>query len=145
LGLQIIKYKASDEWLGLVVDELIETFETCRRLDRLRSGIMAGGAEAVHFAAPAYEVYIGVRTLATYAIMRKRYHFLEKILPRFVRGFTLDNLSPVYIPLTFWPFSGTLGLPDVREGRNLTLWNARIHSAWPRYFGTIERFLAAAA
>jgi len=86
-----------------------------------------------------------VRALATYAVMRKRFHFLRRILPRFVRGFTLDNLSQVFVPLVFWPFSGGLGLPDMRGGRNRTLWNERIQGAWVPFFGTPENFLAAAS
>jgi hypothetical protein len=53
LGLHVIKYDASDEWLGLIVDTLIDTFETSRRLDRLRSGLLGANREVVSFARPA--------------------------------------------------------------------------------------------
>jgi hypothetical protein len=56
----------------------------------------------------------------------------------------MDSTSQVYVPLLFWPFSGVPGLPDMRQGRNETLWNEHIHKAWGQYFGTLEKFLAAA-
>ena len=145
LGLQVIKYDASAEWVGLVMVQLIETFEASRLLERLKSGRLASKPNAVAFAKPAYEVYIGARALATYAVLRRRFRFLKEVLPRFVRVFTGDNLSKAYVPLVFWPFSGLLGLPDMREGRNQTFWNERIHGAWGVYFGTFEKFLAAAS
>jgi hypothetical protein len=145
LGMQIIKYDASPEWLSLVVEALIETFETCRRLDRLKSSVISANSRALNFSRPAYEVYIGIRTLATYAFMRKRTKYLKEILPRFVRLLTQDNSAQAYVPILFWPFSGRLEFPDMRGGRNLTLWNERIQSAWGSYFGTFEKFLNAAS
>jgi hypothetical protein len=144
LGLQVIKYDAPDLWLGLIVDTLIDTFETCRRLDRLRSGLPGATRAVLPFTRPAYEVYVGVRTLATYAVARRRFAFLAKILPKLVRFFTLDNLSPVLVPIVFWPFAGSLQLPDMRGGRNRTLWAERIESAWASYFGTPDKVLSAA-
>jgi hypothetical protein len=145
VGLQIIKYDAARESFDLVFDGLVETFEACRRLDRLKSSVVAANPNALLFARPAYEVYIAVRVLATYAVRRKRWHFLKGIIPRFVRAFTVDNLSQIQIPIVFWPFSSGLELPDMREGRNWTLWNERVKSAWVPYFGAAEEFLSAAA
>jgi hypothetical protein len=144
LGLQVIKFEAPDLWLGLIVDTLIDTFETSRRLDRPRSGLPGATRTILPFTRPAYEAYVGVRTLATYAVARKRFPFLAKILPKLVRFFTLDNLSPVLVPIVFWPFAGALQLPDMRGGRNRTLWTERIGASWPSYFGTPEKFLSAA-
>jgi hypothetical protein len=101
LGLQVIKYDAPDLWLELIVDTLIDTFETSRRLDRLRSGLPGATRPVLPSARPAYEVYVGIRTLATYAVARRRFAYLAKILPRLVRFFTLDNLSPVLVPIVF--------------------------------------------
>jgi hypothetical protein len=144
LGLQVIKYDAPDLWLGLIVDTLIDTFEASRRLDRLRSGLPGATRAVLPFTKPAYEAYVGVRTLATYAVARKRFPFLAKILPKLVRFFTLDNLSPVLVPIVFWPFAGALHLPDKRGGRNRALWSERIESAWASYSGAPEKFFSAA-
>jgi hypothetical protein len=72
LGLQLVKYDAPDEWLGLVVDVMMDTFETSRRLDRLRSGIRGTSREVLPFARPAYEVYIGLRAVATYSVLQHK-------------------------------------------------------------------------
>jgi hypothetical protein len=144
LGLKVIKYDASLEWAGFTVNVLLESFEACRRMEQLSPRLIAVRTEAVPFARPAYDVYVGVRTIATYAVMRERFRFLKEVLPKYVRCFTMDSTSQVYVPLLFWPFSGVPGLPDMRQGRNETLWNEHIHKAWGQYFGTLEKFLAAA-
>jgi hypothetical protein len=146
LGLQVIKFDASIEWFSLVVDRLIEAFEGSREMEKmLAGGVMAQGAGTVPFARPAYDVYLGIRTLATYAVRRERFRFLKEILPRFVRFLTRGDSSQVRVPLVFWPFSGVAGLPDMRNGRNEALWKEHIHSAWGQYFGSFNIFLAAAS
>jgi len=75
--------------------------------------------------------------------MRKRYQFLPELLPRFVRGFTQENQWQVQVPILFWPFSG-IELPDMRDGRNQAFWRERVQGAWAPYFGTSDKFLAAA-
>lgn len=145
LGLQVIKYDASSEWFGSVVSELIEAFEACRSLDHQRATILQQKPSTLAFARPAYDVYVALRALATYAVMRQRFRFLKEILPRYTRFVTPDGLSQVSVPLLFWPFSGVSALPDMRGGRNQALWDAHIHSAWGLYFVTDDKFLAAAA
>ena len=145
LGLQIVKYDASSEWLGLVVSLLIEAFEECRIVDRQGANIITSRPGTLPFARPAYDLYVGARTLATYAVMRERFRYLREILPRYTRFITPSDSSQVFIPLLFWPFSGVTDLPDMRHGRNEALWNARIKSAWGEYFGGVGRFKAAAS
>jgi hypothetical protein len=145
VGLQVIKYDAPIGWLVTVVETLLEAFETCRRLDRLRSGALGARSDVLPFSRPAFEIYMGLRTLATYAVRRKRFHFLAALLPKYVRYFTFDNQSDFWVPLLFWPFSDSMRLPDMRGGRNRALWRERIQEAWPSHFGTAENFLAAAS
>ena len=144
LALELIKYEAPRDWTNLILDVLVEAFELARTFDRLKSYAVNQLPNAMLFAQPAYDVYVGVRAIATYAMMRKRFHPLGEILHRFVRSFTLDNQKNVNVPLIFWPFSGIAGLPDMRNGRNTTLWEARIGSAWGDYFGSPKDFLSAA-
>jgi VWFA-related protein len=67
------------------------------------------------------------------------------------RGMTPQQISRIpmdrsesYFYLVFWPFAGGLHLPDMRGGRNRSLWSERIESAWASYFGAPEKFLSAA-
>jgi len=145
LGLQVIKYDASLGWVELVVNTLMESFEACRNVDRGKSNFIAVKPTAVPLARPTYDIYVALRALATYAVMRQRFRFLSAILPRYTRFVTPDDLSNVSVPLLFWPFSAVSGLPDMRDGRNKALWKAHIHTAWEQYFARAETFLAAAS
>jgi len=66
LGLQIIEYEASPERLRPIIKLLIEVFENARQFHRLR-GLLVVKAGELSFARPAYDAYLGIRTLATYA------------------------------------------------------------------------------
>ncbi len=145
LALELVKYEAPPEWMNWILDVLVETFDRPRTFDRLKSAAITDLPNAMLFAKPAYDVYVGVRAVATYAMMRKKFRSIGKILPRFVRAFTLDNQANIDVPLIFWPFSGIEGFPDMRNGRNRALWDARIHSAWGNYFGSSATFLSAAS
>ena len=145
LGLQLVKYNVSSELFDLVIRGLIEAFEACRTLDQSKSSEFATKDDTVPFARPAYDVYVGFRALATYAVLRNRFRFLRSLLPHYVRFVTPEGRSSTYVPLLFWPFSGIAGLPDMRPGRNEALWNAHIHGAWGRYFGNFDKFLTAAS
>jgi hypothetical protein len=145
MGLLVIKFDAPRTWLEIVAEVLVETFEACRGLDRLKSGNISQRSGALPFARPAYEIYIGLRTLATYAVVRNRFTFLEMILPKFVRYFTVDDSATVYVPVIFWPFFGSLALPDMREGRAQTLWAEHVDAAWNQYFVSFDKFLTASS
>ena len=148
VGLQIVKYDASSEWFGIVVNLLREAFEVCRGVDRQTANIViqAGRTRTPSFARPAYDVYVAIRALATYAVMRERFRFLKEIIPHYVRLVTPDGWSQVSVPVLFWPFAGIEGFPDMRQGgRNQSFWDAHIHGAWGQFWGTEEKFLSAAA
>ncbi len=145
LALLVIKYDAVPDWVSVIIDLMVDIFETSRRFDRLKSQLVSTSLKAVHYARPAYDVYVGARAIAIYAVGRKRFQFLQPILPRYVRRFTIDNNATTSEPLLFWPFRGVSGLPDMREGRNESLWADNIQRAWGKYFGNREGFLSAAA
>jgi hypothetical protein len=136
MGLQIIKFDGSEEWLELIVNMLIDSFEESRRLDRLKSGFAGRDRREVLYAHAAFEVYMGVRALATYAVLRQRFRLLKAILPRMIRMFMSDHYDQMVAPLIFWPFSDKLGLPDMNGGRNRALWDAHISAAWTFHFIT---------
>ena len=144
IALQVIKYDAPITWVALVIDVLIECFDKSRGFDRLKSAVIATAPNALHYARPAYDTYVGCRAVAIYAAARKRFQFLATILPRFVRVFTVDGYESTLVPLLFWPFRGVIGLPDMTQGRNQSFWDDHIGKAWGHHFGNIETFLNAA-
>ncbi len=148
LGLQIVKYDASSEWFAIVVNQLGEAFEVCRGVDLQLANVVVqtGKALTPSFARPAYDVYVAIRALATYAVMRERFRFLKEVITRYVRFMTPDRWSQVSVPVLFWPFSGIAGFPDMRQGgRNQSFWDAHVHGAWGQFFGSEDKFLSAAS
>jgi hypothetical protein len=144
LGSQVIRYEGPPNWLGPIVDILVESFSACCQIDLLKV-INNAGDLTVPFARPAYETYLGCRTIATYAILRKRGEFIKEILPRYVKPLAPQRFRDSLEPLLFWPFSGPLGLPDMKSGRNEEFWQQRIGGTWSDLFGSKEEFLSAAA
>jgi hypothetical protein len=141
LGLQIVRYDGPSAWLGYVIDVLVESFHISSQIDHLRAINEAGGT-AVPFARPAYECYLGGRTIATYAVARKRIHLMKAILPRYVKPLALDQYEDSLTPFLFWPF---LGLPEMKSGCNQAYWQQRIGSTWADVFGSEDDFSKAAA
>jgi hypothetical protein len=144
LGLEVVRYEAPPEWLSWILALLVEAFDRSRTFDRLKSSTFLERPDGLLFAQPAYDVYVGVRAIATYCMMRGRFSHLAVVLRTFVRYFTFDNNADTSTPLVFWPFSGISGFPDMRNGRNEALWKARLQSAWGSYFGSEEKFMQAA-
>jgi hypothetical protein len=101
--------------------------------------------ESLEFGRPAYEIYLGARTLAAYAAHRKRYKFIEQIQPQYVWSLTHDQYTQQLEPFLFSPFGDNVGLPNVTRGRNLTHWDLLIGVTWGEYFGAKEDFLSAGA
>ena len=57
LGMQVVKYDASSEWFGIVVNQLREAFEVCRGVDRQTANIVTAKPPIPSFARPACDVY----------------------------------------------------------------------------------------
>jgi hypothetical protein len=144
VGLMIIKYKTDEKWLQVVMDLLVESFDACRRLVRFQ---MYSGGNQEKFPSywwrPSFELYIGLRAIASYAVVRKRLSFLSAILPRIVNRVTVNRMYPeVQTPIVFWPFAA---LPfvagELAEGRAQYFWSERVASSWGTYFGTLSKFV----
>ncbi len=144
LGFELVRYEAPTEWLIWILTLLVQAFDRSRTLDRLKSSTFLERPDGLFFAQPAYDIYVGVRAIATYCMLRRRFAYLGVILRIFVRYFTLDNNAENTTPLVFRPFRGISRFPDMRSGRNKALWKALIQSAWGSYFGSEEKFMEAA-
>jgi hypothetical protein len=143
LGLLTIKYRCEFSWLDGLVDLLIESFDASRGLQRLKSGqVIQEGSLA--WWRPAFEIYLGLRVIATYAISRNRLEFLKCLLPRYVTRLTVDDISKTETPVLFWPIPNVFQAGELRAGRSSYFWNERISAVWGKRFGNFERFLSAA-
>jgi hypothetical protein len=143
LGLQVIRYDAHPSWLKRIANLLSESFQVISGLNHWENAIILS-ASVVRRA--AYEVYLGFRTLATYAFRRARPHFAKVLLPIYVKPLSSDPFTDIVMPLLFWPFSGNLGLPEMKTGRNEEYWHQRIAETWGiEAFGSKENFLESAA
>lgn len=146
VGLLLVKQDADHEWLNDVVELLLEAFDASRTLTRLTSGLVIQERGSLQWWRPAFDVYIGIRTIATYAVRRNRLQFLETILPRVVDRISPDYRSHPKTPILFWPF-WHLSFPsgEFNEGRASFYWKERIAAAWGGYFGSSVKFLESAS
>jgi hypothetical protein len=143
-GLLIIKHNADPKWLEAVTDLLVESFDACHRLVRFQ--MYSGGKQdkfPSHWWRPSLELYIGIRAIASYAVLRKRLLFLGAILPHIVVRVTVNRMySNLKTPIVFWPFAA---LPfvagELAEGRAQYFWGERVASSWGTYFGTLSKFV----
>ena len=145
LGNDLIKYDGKCAWFASVSSLLIEAFVTTAGfVHHWYRGQRTENALPIH--QPAFDVYIGIRVLATYAVARQRYRFLQAILPRLVQPLSSQRKSPVLQPIAFWPFERGVDLPEAAiSGRNPMLWANGVQSSWGELFRSEEHFLTAAA
>jgi hypothetical protein len=145
LGLLVIKYDFHAAWLQAVVDTLLEAFEGARGLQRLKSGYVIQEPNSLSWWRPAFEVYLGLKCIATYAISRNRLNFLSPILPQLIARLAVDDQRTMRTPALFWPLPpGLFSEGELSSGRSTFYWKERISTAWGTYFGTYEKFLSAA-
>jgi hypothetical protein len=144
LGLHIIRYDGPPDWLGYVIHLLVEVFQISCQIDHLQ-GINEAGDTTVPFARPAYECYLAGRTIATYAVARKRINLMNEVLPYYVKPLAPGRYDDSLEPFLFWPFAGQLELPEMNNGRNEEYWQQRIGTTWGDVFGSEDDFSKAAA
>jgi hypothetical protein len=142
LGLLIIKYEADESWFTGVIDVLVDAFDASKGLNWLKSGHVIQQPDSLRWWRPALEIYAAIRTVAIYAIARKRLSFLGSILPRTVTPISIDDRSASKTPIVFWPFLGLqFEAGELDGGRAPFFWKERVASAWGKYFGTVTKFL----
>jgi hypothetical protein len=140
-----IKHTVQTDWLNKVVDLIVEAFTECSNLRNRLGGMHSVGNVAFYVWRPAFDCYLGIRTLAAYAILRNKLPYLETILPRIVKAASLDLYSrTAKSPLILWPFVGQLPIgKEFGDGRAQFFWKDRISSSWGKHFRSASRFLDA--
>ncbi len=73
----IIKNDFQPEWLQSAIDILLEAFEESRSLQRLKSSYLAQTAGMLQWWRPSFEIYVALKSIAIYAVMRNRPRFLS--------------------------------------------------------------------
>lgn len=107
---------------------------------------MQQAQERIKWWQPAFEVYVAIRTIAVYAVTRKRWGYLGPILPKLVSPISIDDRSANKTPILFWPFLGLeFGSGEFDQGRSSYFWKARVASSWGPLFGTFPKFLGASS
>jgi hypothetical protein len=145
IGLMSIKYDFHIEGFQSVIDTLVDAFEAGRGLQRLKIGQITQEPSALPWWRPAFEIYVALKCLASYALRRNRTRFLAAILPRLVNQLTVDDRQSLKTPILFWPLpSGIFSDGSLKEGRSASFWKERISTSWGEYFGTYENFLGPA-
>ena len=142
-----IKYQMeADSWLSPLIHLLLDAFDASRGLDWLKSQHMLQQPERLKWWQPGLEIYIAIRTIASYAVMRKRLIYLGEILHACVVPLSIDNRQTSQTPVAFWPFLGlefTSG--EFNQGRASYYWKVRVASSSANLFGNLSKFLAASS
>ena len=143
--LTLIKHNGKQEWLVSAVQMLTEAFEESRDLRRLKSDYYRQLTGTLQWWRPAFEVFVAFRCIATYAVMRDRPRFLTPLLQCLVRPIRIDDHETNRLPMLFWPLpSDMFNNRELLQGRSAFFWKERISTSWGSYFGTFEKYIAAA-
>lgn len=144
MGLLIIKYDFQTDWLQSVIDTLLKVFDEAHGLQRLKFGYFSQVPDALRYWRPGFEIFIAVRCLAIYAVLRDRPQFLSSVLRPLVIPVDIDEPSRPKTPVLFWPLPAQMfGTNGFAGGRSTFFWKERISASWGMYFGSYDKFLAA--
>jgi hypothetical protein len=143
--LTIIKHNGKQEWIVSAVQMLTEAFEESRDLRRLKSEYYGQLTGTLQWWRPAFEIFIAFRCVAIYAVMRDRPRFLAPILQCRVVPIRIDHSASDKAPILFWPLPSNMFTGgELMQGRSAFFWTERISASWGAYFGTYEKYIAAA-
>jgi len=147
VALLSIKHGVGQDWIKAAISLLLESFDVTRTLNRLPLGaILRTGSPILPWWKPAFELFIGVRAIAIYAVARKRLSYLSEILPRIVTWEAENGIKRTRTPILFWPFRPSpFNSDEFRQGRAYYFWNQRVGAAWARYFGNFTKFVEASS
>jgi len=142
-----IKHQTEGElWLSPLIDLLMDAFDASRGLNWLKSPYLLQQANGLKWWQPGFEIYIAIRTIAVYAMARKRHTYLGEILPKCVVPITIDDRLTNKNPILFWPFFGLeFRSGELNQGRAAYFWKVRVGSSWGTHFGTLPKFLEASS
>src|SRR5579872_199889 len=143
-----IKYESDVEsWLKPLINLLIDAFDASRGLNWLKSPYVQQQPEGLKWWQPSFEIFIALRTIAVYAVARKRLAYLGEILSRCVIPITIDDRSTTRkTPILFWPFPGLeFRSGEFDQGRASYFWKVRVASSWGSLFGSLSKFLEASS
>ncbi len=142
-----IKYQTEvNSWLSPLVELLVDAFDASRGLNWLKSAYVLQHADSLKWWQPGFEVYVAIRTIAVYAVTRKRWTYLATIVPKCVMPITIDDRLANKTPILFWPFRGLeFGSGEFDQGRSSYYWKLRVASSWGQLFGTQTAFLNGSA
>ena len=137
-----IKYEIDiNSWHSPLIELLVETFDASRGLNWLKTQQAIQQPDTVRWWQPALEVFLAVRTIAIYAVSRKRPTYLGDILAKCVTPVTIDDRFVKKTPILFWPVHYEFGREELVQGRSSYFWKIRIGSSWGKLFGTLSKFL----
>jgi hypothetical protein len=144
MALLIIRYDFQTEWFQAVVDVLLKAFDEAHGLQRLKFGYFSQLQDALRYWRPGFEVFMAIRCIAVYAVMRDRPKFYRFLLQPLVIPVDIDEPSRPKTPILFRPLpADTFGDKAFEDGRATFYWKERISGFWGSYFVTFEKFLAA--
>jgi len=144
MALLIIKYDFETEWFQAVIDLLVKAFDEAHQLQRLKFGYFSQRPGALRYWRPGFEIFVALKCIATFAVMRDKPRFFSSLLRPTVVPIEIDESSRSPTPILYWPLPAQMFAADaMNEGRSTFFWKERISSSWGTYFVTYERFLAA--
>jgi hypothetical protein len=137
-----IKYQTdAGSWLSPLIDLLVDAFDASRGLNWLKSPQVLQQVDRLKWWQPGFEVYLAIHTIAVYVVSRKRWRYLETLLPVCVTPISIDDQPSNRMPILFWPFR-RLEFPEfLQQGRSQYYWKARVASSWGPLFRTETNFL----
>ena len=144
LGLLAVKHDIEVSWLSPVIDLLLDAFESAKGLQALKSGRVIADDNPLRWWRPSFDIYVGIRTIAIYVILRKRLEFLGAIIHRMVTIISIDDLATTKMPILFWPFRA-VKIQEFDDGRAEFFWQDRVGASWGKYFGSAAQFLRSSA
>jgi hypothetical protein len=142
LALIVVKHNASLEWMSAAIGLMLESFDVSRNLRKFpMASLFPTSSPVLPWWKPAFELFMGIRVIAVYSVVRNKLGFLAEILPRIVTWDSQDGMVHWKTPILFWPFRPSpFQSREFDGGRAHYFWNQRIGAAWANYYGNFTKF-----
>ena len=147
VGLLLVKHNAKQDWIGTLLDLMMEAFDAPKTISSMQwATLVHHGNSIVPWWKPPFEIYLGIRAIAIYAVSRNRLQFLGPILPRIATWVSTNGATITKTPILFWPFRPSpFDSDELKDGRAQFFWKERIAAAWGKYFGNATKFVEASS